>query len=173
VVTREDKIEQTISNLVRQKLTDHDYIPEVVDLREAFPTADERAQELTKSQVAVGFSFDDGGLQAEMGTDLRVYTHTVEFWSFGIEARRGAQRRELHQADLHLEHDAAAPRHRRERRGGDHRLLEIPDARSISTTAADLGAAVPVGPLRLEHRRQDRGLLRGSGGVDGGVPGSR
>jgi hypothetical protein len=89
VVTREDKIEQTISNLVRQKLTDHDYIPEVVDLREAFPTADERAQELTKSQVAVGFSFDDGGLQAEMGTDLRVYTHTVEFWSFGIEADEG------------------------------------------------------------------------------------
>lgn len=89
MVTREDMVEQTVSDLVRLKLTEHDYIPNVVDMREAFPSADERASELVKSQVALGFTFDDGGTPAEMGSDLCVYTHTVEFWCFGLNVSEG------------------------------------------------------------------------------------
>lgn len=133
MVTRQDKIEQTVTNLVRQKLTDYEYIPAVVDLREAFPSADERAQELTKSQVAVGFSFDDGGLPAEMGTNLRVYTHTVEFWSFGIEADEG--RNVANFTKSIFESNMTMPLY--DIGGADETAviayLEIPDAHSIST----------------------------------------
>lgn len=78
-------IEQSVFDLVKQKLTEYDYLPGACDLREAFPTAEERAQELTKTTVSSGFTFDDGGIPAELGSDLCVYTHTVEFWVFGIE----------------------------------------------------------------------------------------
>lgn len=78
-------MEQSVFDLIKAKLAEYDYLPQVCDLREAFPTAEERASELSKTTVSSGFSFDDGGIPAELGSDLCVYTHTVEFWVFGIE----------------------------------------------------------------------------------------
>lgn len=89
MVTREDMIEQTVSDLAQAKLTQYSYIPNVVDLREAFPTSEERATEMAKTQVAIGFNFDDGGIPAELGSDLCRYTHTIEFWTFGLESEEG------------------------------------------------------------------------------------
>lgn len=62
--------------------------PNVV-VREAFPTADERAQELTATTIAFGFNIDDGGVAAEMGTSRTKYVHTLVAWVFALEPRFG------------------------------------------------------------------------------------
>lgn len=89
MVTREDMVEQSVSDFAREKLTLLEYIPNVCDLREAFPTPDERASEMEKTQVAVGFNFDDGGRQAEMGSNLIRRVYTMEFWTFGLTSNEG------------------------------------------------------------------------------------
>lgn len=50
------------------------------DLAERFPG---KGTTLARPIVAVGFNFDDEGHAAEMGSDLRVRTYTIEFWVFG------------------------------------------------------------------------------------------
>jgi len=62
-------------------------------VREAFPTPEERTEELVVTTVAFGFNIDDGGEPAEMGSNLTRYTHTLMCWTFGLEmdfARRVA-----------------------------------------------------------------------------------
>lgn len=56
-------------------------------LREAFPTQDERSQELTITTLAFGFNIDDGGEPAELGSNLTRYVHTLMCWTFGLEPR--------------------------------------------------------------------------------------
>jgi hypothetical protein len=56
-------------------------------VREAFPTPEERGQELTITTLAFGFNIDDGGEAAELGTNLTRYAHTLMCWTFGLEAR--------------------------------------------------------------------------------------
>ncbi len=60
-----------------------------IELREAFPTPEERQKELTLTTVAFGFNIDDGGKPAELGSALREYTHTLMVWTFAIEPRFG------------------------------------------------------------------------------------
>jgi hypothetical protein len=62
--------------------------PNVV-FREAFPTPDERESELTVTTVSFGFSVDDGGVPAELGTTLTKYVHTITAWVFALEPRFG------------------------------------------------------------------------------------
>lgn len=62
--------------------------PNVV-IREAFPTPDERAQELVATTLAFGFNQDDGGQPAEMGSSLTRYVHTLTAWVFALEPRFG------------------------------------------------------------------------------------
>lgn len=133
MVTREDKIEQTLTNFVREKLTTYNYIPNVCDLREAFPSPEERAQPMDKSQVATGFTFDNGGEPAELGTELTRYTHTVEWWSFGINETEGQNTANF--IKLLFRSNMTIPLLDI---GGDDEdvvigYLEIPDARSVST----------------------------------------
>lgn len=89
MVTREDMIEQSVSDYVREQLVARDYDDTLVQVREAFPTLDERSSELTVSQLAIGFNFDDGGTPMELGSNLTLFVHTIELWVFGVEPGLG------------------------------------------------------------------------------------
>jgi hypothetical protein len=89
VITREDLIEQSVTNFVRDGLTAFEYVPRIADVREAFPAPAERDTTLSKTQVALGFNFDDGGRLAELGSDLTEFMHTAEVWVFGRTQAEG------------------------------------------------------------------------------------
>lgn len=74
---------------MKDALTEANYWPQIVDVRDSFPTENERSAELLKTAVATGFSFDDGGRKIEMGSDLTQRIHTVEFWTFAATATQG------------------------------------------------------------------------------------
>lgn len=83
MLTREDKIEASVLKLVNDQLPTFGYTNgDQVDVREAFPTPDERSRELTRTALAMGFNFDDGGRPLELGSDLYRFDHTIEFWVF-------------------------------------------------------------------------------------------
>lgn len=82
MITREDMVEQSLTDYVRAGLEARDY-GSLVNIREAFPTPQERATPITVSQLAVGFNFDDGGRMIELGSDLTEREYTIEFWVFG------------------------------------------------------------------------------------------
>jgi hypothetical protein len=89
VVTREQMVEQSVQDFVRDRLTANGYDESKVHMRDAFPTAQERASELTKTQLAVGFNFDDGGRKVELGSELTRRVYTIDFWTFGISPEYG------------------------------------------------------------------------------------
>lgn len=89
MITREDMIEQSIQEYVKGQLVANGYDETVVHVRDAFPSLDERATEMTVSQLAVGFNFDNGGRRMELGSDLTMFTHTVELWVFGMDPDSG------------------------------------------------------------------------------------
>lgn len=133
MITREDLIEQTLTDFLQSKLTANGYIPDVVDIREAFPSVTERSQEMTKTQVSIGFNFDDGGRPAELGSDLCIYTHTVEFWTFGLNEGEGRNVANFIKQAFRANMNIGLKDY------GDEdepviANMEIPDARSISTT---------------------------------------
>ena len=88
-ITREDQIEQSVYDHLQDRLVVKGYPPEKVKLREAFPTLNERSSPLTVTTVAIGFNFDDGGRQAEVGSDLIQRVYTIEFWVFGVTPTYG------------------------------------------------------------------------------------
>jgi hypothetical protein len=88
MVTREDMVEQSVTDLVRAGIEVSD-LSSKVHLRNAFPTEQERAQPLDITQLAVGFNFDDGGKLLELGSDLTERVYTITFWTFGTTATMG------------------------------------------------------------------------------------
>lgn len=81
MVTREDNIEQSVEDFAKDILNDRGYTVGVeLDFRDSFPYG---ATSLPKPIVAAGFNFDDDGAQAEMGSDLKVRIHTIEFFVIG------------------------------------------------------------------------------------------
>lgn len=89
MITREDQVEQSVTDYVRAGLVANGYDADKVEVRDSFPSPDERGKELTKTTVAVGFNFDDGGRHIELGSDLTVRVYTIEFWTFGIDQGYG------------------------------------------------------------------------------------
>jgi hypothetical protein len=95
---REELVEMSVMRCITLGLPDYGYVlsngtpppPNAnVLVREAFPTPEERAQELTITTVAFGFNIDDGGEAAELGTNLTRYAHTLIAWVFALEPRYG------------------------------------------------------------------------------------
>lgn len=89
MITREDRVEQSVQDFVKGHLVEKGYGPDKVKVRDAFPTMEERSQPLTMTNVAIGFNFDDGGRKLELGSDLTLRTYTIEFWTFGITQTYG------------------------------------------------------------------------------------
>lgn len=132
MVTREDKIEQSVSDYVREGLESRGYL-EFVDVREAFPSVEERATELTRTQVAIGFNFDDGGKLIELGSDLTERLYTIELWTFGIS--RGEGRNVAHVIKAILESQGIVPLKDVGVEGQPViDALMLPDARAVSVT---------------------------------------
>lgn len=89
MIPRETMIEQSVTDHLRAHLLANGYDDTVVTVREAFPSVDERSSPLLLTTLAIGFSFDDGGRMAELGSDLTYRIYTTEFWTFGISSNEG------------------------------------------------------------------------------------
>lgn len=88
MITREDMVEQSVTDFVRAGLESSD-LSSRLNIRDAFPSEQERAQPLTQTEVAVGFNFDDGGKLMELGSDLTERIYTITFWTFGVTRTMG------------------------------------------------------------------------------------
>jgi len=90
---REENVEYSLLQAIKEGLPGYGFTldgsSEDVHLREAFPTPDERQQELAVTTVAFGFNIDDGGRFIELGSNLTEYVHTMLVWVFATEPRFG------------------------------------------------------------------------------------
>src|SRR5437763_13358719 len=95
---REELVELSVLRAIRKGLPDYGYVLANgstnanggnIWVREAFPTPEERTQELTVTTLAFGFNIDDGGEPAELGSNLTRYVHTLICWTFALEPRYG------------------------------------------------------------------------------------
>lgn len=84
MITREDLVEQSVQEYVKNKLfNERSYDQNLVEVLDAFPY-DRFNGPLDKNYVAMGFNFDDDGRQAELGSDLKTRLYTLEFFVFGM-----------------------------------------------------------------------------------------
>jgi hypothetical protein len=84
VISREDMVEQSVTEWVRNAIfVVRGFPASDVELRESFPHELGEGSVLGKNLIAAGYDFDDGGEQAELGSDLMVRRYTIEFFVFG------------------------------------------------------------------------------------------
>lgn len=81
MVTREDLVEQSVTNFVRGALLDRGYTADKVEIVETFPGHE--LEQLDHCLVALGYNLDDEGTQAELGSDLTTRVYRFEFFVFG------------------------------------------------------------------------------------------
>lgn len=108
MLLREDLVELSILRKIKEGLPAFDYVlaPETgatLEVKEAFPTPEERTKELTITTLAFGFNIDDGGRDVELGSTLTEYRHTLMAWVFGLEPRFA---RQVAQSIKHILRDA-------------------------------------------------------------------
>lgn len=82
MISRDQLVEQSVTDYIRAALTARGYPDDHVELLESFPWEMETF-EFNKNFLAIGFNFDDEGKQAELGSDLKVREYTLQFWVFG------------------------------------------------------------------------------------------
>lgn len=83
-IPREVCVEQSITDFVRTALFgEADYDASDVELLDAFPSDERRGTALDKTYVAVGFTYDEGGMPAECGSSLTRRPYNIEFFIFG------------------------------------------------------------------------------------------
>lgn len=87
-LARETIVTQSVEEFLRDQLfTVRGYPETQVELLEAFNgTLPDPA---SKNYVAAGFHFDEGGVQAELGSSLKTRNYIIEFIVFGIDGRWG------------------------------------------------------------------------------------
>jgi hypothetical protein len=89
-VTREEMVEQSVSDYLREQIfTVRGYPPGRVELVEAFTESKFGTGALAKNYLAIGFNFDDGGVPAELGSDLLRRQYVIEVWVIGLSAAEG------------------------------------------------------------------------------------
>ena len=81
MISREDLISQSVFDYVKDGVRARGYDEGKVEFREAFPYT--LHENLKRSIVAIGFSFDDGGTQGELGSGLTFREYTIEHFIFG------------------------------------------------------------------------------------------
>jgi hypothetical protein len=85
MIDRESVIESSIEGYLRHQLfTVRGYPVDKVELLDAFPTDARMTKPLDKNYIAIGWSTDDGGKEAELGSPLVVRLFTFDFYVFGI-----------------------------------------------------------------------------------------
>lgn len=88
MISREDIVVQSVQDFIRDELDARGYTADKLEVLDAYDTT-EFDGPLDKQYVALGFGFDDGGRQAELGSDLRTRTYNIEFYTFATDAQWG------------------------------------------------------------------------------------
>lgn len=81
-ITREDLVTQSVTDVVRAGLADRGYPADRYELLDSFTY--EPNLVLEKNLICLGFNFDDGGEQAECGSDLKRRLYTIHFFVLGL-----------------------------------------------------------------------------------------
>jgi hypothetical protein len=85
MIDRSTIIERSVESFVRNQLfTIRGYPEDRVVFLDAYPTQQRMTQPLDRNYVAIGYTADDGGKQAELGSPLRTRKYTIDFYVFGI-----------------------------------------------------------------------------------------
>lgn len=88
MISREDLVAQSVTDFARAGLLARGYPPTAVAWVEAFNGAIELPDgqsHLDRTTIAVGYGFDQGAEQAEIGSSLRTRLYTFEFFVLGKE----------------------------------------------------------------------------------------
>lgn len=80
MIDRQSMIEFSVTALMKAALAARGYDESHYEIVEAWPG---KGVKLTKTLIAIGFNFDDGGTEGETGSDLRHRFYTFEFYVFG------------------------------------------------------------------------------------------
>jgi hypothetical protein len=88
-VAREQSVGQSVQDFIRQALTERGFPMAEIEMKDAFANRDFGDDPVTKEYVALGFTFDDGGVQIELGSNLRRYNHQVEVFVIATSATKG------------------------------------------------------------------------------------
>jgi hypothetical protein len=158
LVTREDMVEQSVTDLVRAGIEASD-LSSKIHAQGLPDRAGARTTAGPITQVAVGFNFDDGGKLMELGSDLTERIYTITFWTFGT-TRRWAARRRTSSASSPSSGPDPAEGHRRII--GQPVIDQLTPARAPGRhgDAPDRSEPAPVGPVRLDHCTEgDRPIL--------------
>lgn len=84
MIDRETIIERSIDAYLREQLFGaRGYPVDKVEILDAYPTNERMSRPLDKNYVAIGWSTDDGGRQAELGSSLKRRLYTFDFYVFG------------------------------------------------------------------------------------------
>jgi hypothetical protein len=85
MVTREIKVETSVQAFAKVGLEADQWTDDRVAYLEEFPFDDFEEDYTKKNFIAFGFSFDDGGQSAELGSNLRRRIYTLEFFVLGMD----------------------------------------------------------------------------------------
>lgn len=84
MIDRETIIERSVEGYLRNQLyTVRSYPQDRVVMLDAYPDDQRMTKPLDKNYVAIGWSADDGGRQAELGSALKRRLYTFDFYVFG------------------------------------------------------------------------------------------
>ncbi len=85
MIDRESIIEKSVELYLRNQLyTVRHYPTDKVVMLDAYPTGERMMMPIDKNYIAIGWSADDGGRQAELGSSLKRRIYTMDFYIFGI-----------------------------------------------------------------------------------------
>lgn len=108
MIGREQMVEQSVTDYVKAALFGpRGYDPAKIELLESFPYTQEGGVLDEKNLVALGFNVDDGGVQAECGSDLKRRVYTLQFFVFGLTNTWA--RNLANQIKFAIDHDGIIP----------------------------------------------------------------
>jgi hypothetical protein len=85
MIDRETLIEKSIETYVNNQLfVIRSYPRNRITFLDAFPDNQRMTKPLDKNYIAIGWSADDGGKSAELGSPLTVRKYTFDLFTFGI-----------------------------------------------------------------------------------------
>jgi hypothetical protein len=85
VIDRATVIEHSIESYLRNQLfTVRGYPTDRVVMLDAYPDNERMSRPLDKNYIAIGWSADDGGRDAELGSSLRRRLYTFDHYIFGV-----------------------------------------------------------------------------------------
>lgn len=88
-VTRETSVEQSVQDFIGAALNARGFPMPQIEMKDAFEQRDFVDGTVDKEYVALGYNFDGGGNPVEVGSNRRLYAHTIEVFVVATTAQRG------------------------------------------------------------------------------------